>query len=346
MKRIQAEEFRRDLVSGEWILVSSNRQKRPVFFNVKEKKKTGKVFSKKECPFENPQKSGNADPVFWMPKPGIDKRKAIFERDWFTQIIPNKYPLLRRNSHKPQIKKYGVYELVDSLGFHEIVIARDHDTMLEDMTIDELFLVFKTYKERYRILEKDKSIDYILIFHNQGELAGASVPHPHSQIIALPIVPPDVSRSINGGVNFYEKYKKCAHCTMLDYEKKKKIRIINKNKYFISVAPFASRVPFEVRVYPIKHNSDFEETSDYELSYLAEIFKDILIRMRKLLNSQDYNFFIHTSSARVDSVPYYHWHIEILPRTYKWGGVELGIGVEVVSVPPELAAYQLRKAKK
>lgn len=345
MKKRQAEEFRRDLVSGEWILVSSNRQKRPIFFDVKRKKKT-KVFSKKKCPFENPQKSGNASPVFWLPKPGIDKGQAVFKKDWFIQIVPNKFPLLRRNSHKPNVRKHGIYELVNSFGFHEIIITRDHDIVYEDMTIDNLSLVFKTYKDRYKILEKDKNIDYILIFHNQGELAGASVLHPHSQLIALPIVPPDVSRSINGGVVFYEKYKKCAHCAMLDYEKKEKIRIINKNKYFISITPFASKVSFEVRIYPIKHNSDFEETKDYEIPYLAEIFKDTLMRMRKLLGSKDYNFFIHTSSARVDNVPYYHWHIEILPRTYKWGGVELGTGIEVVSISPEEAAYQLRKIKK
>jgi UDPglucose--hexose-1-phosphate uridylyltransferase len=213
------------------------------------------------------------------------------------------------------------------------------------MTLKEIALVIKAYQQRYKMLEKNKYIEYILIFHNHGELAGASLSHPHSQLVALPIIPPDVSNSINGGINFYKKHKKCVHCVMLDYEKKEKKRIIYQNKHFITLAPYASRVSYEIRIFPIKHSSDFEEMPRNQRLFFAESLKDALLRLKKALKNPDYNFFIHTASAKVKNVPYYHWHIEILPRTYKWAGLELGTGIEVVEVSPEQAVADLKKAK-
>lgn len=336
MSKKKSVEFRKDIVSGEWILVSSLRQARPVFFKKIEEAKKENV-SIRNCPFENPQKSGNKKPVL-----------EYFDNngEWSIQIIPNKYPVLYREKTCPIIGKYGIQEKIAGAGFHEIIITRDHNKDLKKLRVDEINVLFKAYKERYRILAKEKCVEYILIFHNQGELAGASVEHPHSQLVALPIIPPDVSRSINGGFNFFKKNKKCVHCVLIDWEIKQKKRIISKNKYFIAFAPYASRVPYEIRIFPLKHSSDFEEITYEERDFLAEIFKECLLLLSRTLNNPDYNFFIHTSSSKVKNVPYYHWHIEILPRMYKWAGLELGTGIEVVAVPPEQAAEHLRKEKK
>ena len=328
-KEKSVSEFRKDLVSGEWILISTKRKLRP------------RAFGKKKCIFEDPQKNENPFPVIWHPRPG----KSNDFKNWFIQIIPNKFPVLQKSNFCPEISMQGPYEKVESTGFHEVIITRDHDRPIHKMTIEEISLVLRVYRDRYQMLEKEKCIEYVLIFHNEGELAGASILHPHSQLVAMPIVPPDVSGSINGGLDFYERHKKCVHCVMLDYEKKEKKRIIYQNKHFIVIAPYASRVPYEMRIFPIKHSSDFEEISDREIPFLADALKDALSRVSKVLKNPDYNFFIHTSSARVTDVPYYHWHIEILPRAYKWAGLELGTGVEVVVVSPEEAAEQLRKAK-
>lgn len=319
-------EFRRDMVSGEWILISSLRKTKPSSF--------------KGCPFEDPQKSGNPKPILWYPKPGANKFK-----DWFVQIIPNKYPFLLSKKFCAKFDLEGIHQRIEAFGFHEVVITRDHNKPLSKMSLDEISLVLKAYRERYKMLEKNKCVEYILIFHNHGKMAGASLEHPHSQIAALPIIPPDVSRSIDGGVNFFKKYKKCVHCATLERETKERKRIVYKNKHFITINPYASNVAFETRIFPLKHNSDFEAISDQEISSLASSLKDALARLSKILKNPDYNFFIHTSSARMNNVPYYHWHIEILPRTYKWAGMELGTGIEVVSVAPEEAAELLRKAK-
>ncbi|MFH1956546.1 MAG: DUF4931 domain-containing protein [Patescibacteria group bacterium] len=325
-------EFRRDLVSGDWILISSLRNARPHFLSKKGKVK--KRASIKNCPFEDPQKSGNADPVLQYSKP--------LSKDWFVQVIPNKYPLLLRKKSCASFDLEGVHQRIDAIGFHEIVITRDHKKNLEKMSSGEITMVLKAYQERYKTIEKNKCIDYILIFHNKGELAGATVEHPHSQIVAMPITPPDVSGSISGASDFFKKYKKCIHCAILDREIKEKKRIVFQNKHFITINPYASRVPYETRIFPLKHSSNFEEISDEELTYLAKSLKDALMRISKALKNPDYNFFIHTSAVNMKNMPYYHWHIEILPRTYKWAGLELGTGIEVVVVPPERATEHLR----
>lgn len=332
-------EFRRDIVSGEWILVSSVRQLRPHMLSKKPEKR--KLSSKKDCPFEDPQKSGNGAPLFWYPKPGTNPEDL---KNWFVQVIPNKYPILLKGKSCPKQNSHGPYEKMSALGFHEVIITRDHTKDLKKMSLEEVGLVLKTYKERYLTLEKEGCVDYIQIFHNHGELAGASVAHPHSQLVALPIVPPDVSRSVNGGINFFKKNKKCVHCTMLDWELKEKERIIFRNKYFVAIVPYAARVPYEVRIFPITHHSDFEEIPESKIPHLSECLQISLKKLGKVLKNPDYNFFIHTASAKVKNVPYYHWHIEIYPRTYRWAGLELGTGIEVVAVSPEMAAQQLKSA--
>ncbi len=337
-------EFRKDMVSGDWILVSSRRRARPNFFC---KKTAVKKAGKKKCPFEDPQKSGSQPPILWYPRPPRAGKKApIGEfRDWFVQVIPNKYPVLLHNGVCAERESRGPYEKVEGFGSHEVIVTRDHGKDMKKMLPEEISLVLKAYRERYGTLEKEDCVEYILIFHNHGVLAGASVEHPHSQLVALPIVPPDVSRSINGGIDFFEKNKKCVHCVMLDWEEKEGKRIVFQNEYFTTLVPYASRVPYEMRIFPREHSSDFEEISDKEIPFLAESLKDALSRAAKALKNPDYNFFIHTASTGVKNVPYYHWHIEILPRTYEWAGLELGTGIEVVSVPPEEAAEKLRKAR-
>lgn len=330
-------EFRRDIVSGDWIVVSSKRKSRPRF--------PGK--GKKECVFDDPQKSGNPFPLLWHPRPAKGKRKKGEDfKNWFVQVIPNKYPILLGGGECARFDLEGIHHRVGAIGSHEVVIFRDHNKPIEKMSLREISLALKTYRERYQELGKDKCIDYILIFHNKGELAGASVNHPHSQIVALPITPPDISRSINGSFDFFKKYGKCAHCEIIKREIEEKRRIVFKNKYFVAINPYASRVPYEIRIFPISHDSNFEDVPEAKISYLAEALKDALGKLENLLDAPDYNFFIHTSSVSMKDVPYYHWHIEILPRVYKWAGLELGTGIEVVTVPPEEAAEQLRKIKK
>lgn len=342
-----AHEFRKDLVSGDWILIAPGRRKRALF----EKKDSSKeeIVSKKdlaECPFEDPQKNGNNPfPILWYPKPGTLPAKRKDFSSWFVQAIPNKYPLLSIPFGKdcPKAETFGPQETLKGVGFHEVIITRDHFKTIDKMSLEEAELLLKAYQTRYQALINDPCINYVLIYHNQGKLAGATIQHPHSQLVALPVVDPDISRSLAGSRDYYQKHKKCIHCAMLEWEMKQKKRIVYQNENFITLVPFAPRASYETRIYPYPHCSRFEEMSDERRASLADSLRDILKRIGKALNKPDYNFFIH--SAPSSEGEHYHWHMEILPHVSTWAGLELGVGIEVVVFSPEESARDLRRAK-
>ncbi len=316
--------FRKDLVSGDWILVASRLKSKPSFFT---KALWRAKPTKKDCPFENLEK----------------KQRIIFSSD-FVEVVKNEYPVLTPHRICPVALPEGPYQKLSGVGFQELVITRDHERSLGYMSEKEIGLVFGAYRERYLALRSEKCTKYILIFHNNGPSAGATQPHPHSQILALPIIPPDIGRSLAGSRHYFHERKKCVHCVMLKKELSDKKRIIYKNKNFVVLCPYASRVSFEIRLFPLKHNPNFESLSAEEHKSLAETTRVIFAKLKNGLNDPDYNFFIHTAPARAGHTKHYHWHMEILPRTAIWGGLELGTGIEVVKVPPEEAAKILRKA--
>lgn len=336
-------EFRKDLVSSEWILVAGGRVQRPNLFI--HPKTDVKEDAQKICPFDNPQKSGGTLPLAWYPKSLNASQKNGKISSWFVQVLPNKYPIVlpHKEMSCPTIQKDGPYEHITGVGAHEIIITRPHRRSLGQMTATEAAVVLQAYQDRYRALRAEPCIKYILVFHNHGEMAGASIPHPHSQLIALPIVPPDVARSFEGSRTFFQRYRKCVHCVLLGWEREQKQRILFENAAFTVVLPYASRVSFEMRIFPKRHEAHFEQTSAKDRALLGGALVHSLATLRRALGNPDYNFFIHTGSPREANANHYHWHIEVLPRTSKWAGLELGTGIVVVAVSPEDAAAQLRK---
>ncbi len=290
---------------------------------------------KDKCPFENPAEFGNAPPVLVYKNENND--------DWFLQIIPNKYPAVVHGECS-LIFKNGIYESRSGSGFHEIVILRDHDRYLADYSSMEIKKILLAYKERYLILSKEKCVEYISIFHNHGKEAGSTIPHLHSQILALPIVPPDVHHSINGSRRYFHENQECIHCKIIKQELKQKKRIMYQNKYAVVIAPFASKVNFEMRIFPKKHSAYFEKTSESELTAFSEAMKFALSAVYKKLKDPAFNFFIHTAPTNKNhDYSHYHWHMEILPRFEIIGSVELGTGLNIISVSPEEAANMLGK---
>ncbi len=323
-------EFRQDPVSGDWILLAPLRSSGHRFEG---RAKT--EFSKDKCPFENPSKFGNAPPVLVYQKE--DKN------DWFLQIIPNKYPAVGQGDCD-LVHKKGLYKTQTGVGFHELVIFRDHDRYLADFTKEEIKKVLLAYQERYKSLAKEKCVEYISIFHNHGKEAGSTVPHPHSQILALPIIPPDVSHSISGSRRYFHEYNRCAHCQMINRELKEKKRIIYQNKDMVVITPFVSRTEFEIRIFPKKHFAYFDKIKNEELEFLADALKLTFFKIYKNLKDPAFNFFIHTAPTIKNSdYSHYHWHIEILPKFDIFGGFELGTGIDIVSITPEKAAEILKK---
>ncbi len=323
-----ASELRQDPVFGDYILLAPLRGRRHEF-----KGRIKMNLSKNKCPFDNLSKFGNFPPVL------VYKNKD----DWFLQIIPNKYPAVGHGECSLILKK-GLYKSRSGSGFHELVILKDHNRYLAEYSASEIKKILMAYRERYLGLAKDKCAQYISIFHNHGKEAGSTVPHLHSQILALPIVPPDVSHSINGSRRYFHEYKKCIHCEILRQEIKEKKRVIYENKDMIVIVPFASKANFETRIFPKKHSAYFEETKDEELMSFAEAMKFVFSGINEKLKDPAFNFFIHTApTGKSNDYNHYHWHMEILPKFETTGSVELGTGLNIISVAPEKAALILKK---
>ena len=327
-------EFRKDIVSGEWVLISSKVTKKPFFF----KKLASKPLSKSKCPFEDPRKSGHENILLWFPKPGKNDIK-----DWWVMVFSNKYPVVEYSKVCPQIKKLGGYETLNGVGFQDVVVTRDHNRHLGKMDKKEIEVLLEAYIARFQALKSEPCVEYILIIHNHGSESGASVPHPHSQMFAIPLVPPDVARSIDGSQRCFNMHKRCVHCDMIRWDLKGKTRVVFENKRFIVISPYAPRVSFEIRIYPKVHESRFEVIDINQREYLSEAMGFIFSKFDRNLNNIDYNMVVHTAPPKANNAEHYHWHIEILPRFGIWGGLELGTGIDVVKIPPEEAAKILRK---
>lgn len=326
-------ELRQDLVSGDWILISPGRGKRPDQFKSEKRKRT----PKKGCIFENPRDAAAGGVIILSTPEG---------KNWKIQVIPNKYPAVtKENPRVIDESQKGPFLALPGYGYHEVVITRDHDDTFPDLNSENALLVLKTFQKRYKGLSKDKNIAYVHIFANVGKTAGATVYHPHYQILAIPIIPPDVRRSLEGSKEYKKLNNTCVHCTQIAWEIEQKKRIICETEHAIVFAPYVSKEPFEMRVFPKAHRPFFEDSSESELKSISEALQTALLKLKNGLNDPDYNFFIHTSPSQERTKhSHYHWHIEIFPKTNVSAGFELGTSIEVNPMDPDDAAAFLRDA--
>lgn len=328
---IHNSELRQDIVSGDWIVIAPGRAKRPHDF-VK-KGSVRKRSDLKTCPFEDPAKNTGVEPFLVYPN----------RHSWAIQVIENKYPVVSREVACGTIAKRGPISVTPGHGQHDILVTRNHNKNFPKLSKEEANLVFQAMRDRYLMLYNDKCISYVSIFHNWGPNAGASVYHPHYQMLAIPVVPPDVTHSLRGSKDYFNDHKKCVHCLMIEWEQKERKRVVYENDGAIAFAPYVSRSPFEVRVFPKKHLPFFENTYDDDLDSVVDALQQSLRLIHGNLKDPDYNFFIHTSPLKnKEDYTHYHWHIEILPKLVIYAGFELGTGVEINPVDPDEAAALLR----
>lgn len=337
-------ELRQDLVTGAWVLIATGRAKRPHAFIQKEKRP---VPPKKDCPFE----ALLPDAFLAIDKKGevyrlTKKDRPHLKKNWVVQIVPNKYPAFGKGVCRIE-RRLGPHRWMDGVGFHEVIITKDHTRSIALMTKEEVGHIIRAYRERYKTLKDEDCVEYVIIFHNHGRSAGASVFHPHSQLIATPVIPPDVSRSLKGSAEYAHTHRdRCVHCAMLEFEIKDGKRIVYTNRDYVVLCPYVSRAAFEVRIFPKRHNARFEISYDDDLPLLADALRTALAKIFRGLNNPDYNFFIHTAPAtHTKEFDHYHWHMEILPKTAIWAGFEISTGIDISTIAPEQAAEFLRKIK-
>jgi UDPglucose--hexose-1-phosphate uridylyltransferase len=226
-----------------------------------------------------------------------------------------------------------------------IIETPDHRSTLATMSEKQIEDVLWAFRDRMLDLKNDKRFRYVLIFKNHGEAAGASLEHPHSQLIALPIVPKRVREEVDSSRHYFYDKERCIFCDMIRQELESGVRVISQTELFVTLAPYAPRFPFEMWVLPKQHASSFENNQTSIYAGLAKVLKDNLARLDVVLDRPAYNLMIHTSPIGEEINEHYHWHIEIIPKLTKVAGFEWGTGFYICPTPPEESARFIREAQ-
>jgi UDPglucose--hexose-1-phosphate uridylyltransferase len=326
-------EIRKDPVFGRWVIIASERGLRPNEF----RPGSGRDGKPYVCPFC----PGNED----LTPPSI-YTLADDKGGWRLRVVRNKYPALVSEGSMDS-RRDGIYDSMDGMGFHEVVIETpEHGRMLETMPAQAVADVIKTFMLRVREIRKDPRIKYVMIFKNHGRNAGASLLHPHSQIIAMPMAPLRVVQEIDGAADYHLERGTCVFCDIVKEEVQFKRRIVAENEDFLAITPYASRFSFETWILPKKHLSHFEDMPEALAGALAETLKVTLGKLSCSLNDLSYNLIVHTMPAQEPASEHYHWHIEIMPKLTHMAGFEWGTGFYINAVSPEEAAETLNAGKK
>jgi len=235
-------------------------------------------------------------------------------------------------------------ELIEpAYGIHEVVVeSPEHVESLSDLPADQVKLVFRAYRDRLRQLKTDSQFKYGLVFKNVGEAGGASIEHAHSQLVALPNVPPVVQAELGGSARYLEEHGRSFWQNLVDEAVESGTRLAIETSHHVAVCPFAARFPFETWVAPKRSATHFEMSDDEELEDAAVLVQDVIRRFERLLDRPAYNFLIHTTPFSLSKDTEYRWHIEVFPRLAKLAGFEWATGCYINAVPPELAAEKLR----
>jgi UDPglucose--hexose-1-phosphate uridylyltransferase len=332
-------ELRKDPVTGRWVIISTDRQKRPTDFHLER----ARIITGEHCPFC----PGHED----MTPPEVrafrQNGSAANAPGWDLRVVPNRFPALQVEGNLDR-EGEGLFDRMNGIGAHEVIIETpDHNKSFSTMSEPEIEKVLWAYRERVADLKQDRRFRYILIFKNHGAPAGATLEHPHSQLIALPIVPDFVREEIEGARRHFEAKERCVFCDIIHQELAAGLRIVQESADVITLAPYAPRFPFETWLLPKRHRARFEDTTPGEFASLARMLKDLLQRMNATLLTPPYNLIVH--SAPLHDEPganeFYHWHIEVMPKLTRVAGFEWGTGFYINPTGPEEAAEVLRKAK-
>ena len=259
---------------------------------------------------------------------------------WSIRVVPSKSPFFHIEGgfdRRPE----GMYDLMEPIGAHEIVVETpEHEQSFATMDTLQIGKVLQAYRARLIDLERDRRFEQILILKNHP---GVFNHHPHSHIMAMPVIPRRIDEEIGGTLDYYQRKERCLFCDMVKEEIPIKKRIVFETVHFVALAPYASRYPFETWILPKKHSPDFHRINEEETEDLSVAIQSLFLRLRKLLADPPYSFVLHTSPFRGRfHRSEYHWHFETRVRIGLREGFEWGTGFFVNPTPPEEAAAQLR----
>ena len=329
-------ELRKDPITDRWVIIATERARRPADF-VRESATT--TPSGRFCPFCAGNESKTPPEVL-----AYRNGSGANQPGWSLRVVPNKFPVLEIEGELGR-EGEGLFDRMQGVGAHEVVIeSPDHILNISELNEKAVEQVLWAFRDRVRDLKNDRRLRYVLLFKNQGTAAGATLEHTHSQLIALPVVPKRVQEEVEGSKNYYDFKERCVFCDLIRQEAKSGARVITETDRFIVLAPYAARFPFETWILPRHHRSHYEDIDAQQLENLAWVLKTTLRKIDKVLERPPYNFLIHTAPLQEAANPWFHWHIEIIPHLTRVAGFEWGTGFYINPTPPEEAAQFLREA--
>jgi UDPglucose--hexose-1-phosphate uridylyltransferase len=328
-------ELRKDPITGRWVIVATDRARRPGDF-VRERVV---VRNPRICPFCQGHESKTPPEVLAYRTSGGPNQPG-----WSLRVIPNKFPALRVEGDLDR-QGDGLYDRMNGVGAHEVLLeSPEHTATLGDLHEKQVADIFFAFRDRITDLKKDSRLRYMVMFRNHGESAGATLEHPHSQLIALPVVPKRVQEELNGARRHFDYRERCIYCDIIQQELNAGSRVVMETDHFVAVAPYAARFPFETWILPRRHISHFEKTDVGALQNLGWVMRAMVRKLDKVLEQPPHNMVIHTAPAQDADMPHYHWHVELIPRLTRVAGFEWGTGFYINPTPPEEAARHLREA--
>ncbi|MEW6101182.1 MAG: galactose-1-phosphate uridylyltransferase [Candidatus Omnitrophota bacterium] len=328
-------EIRRDPIIGRWVIVDTDHPSKPEDFEYEQYIPKGGT-----CPFCYGNEAMTPPEIEAFREPSTSPNTS----GWQVRVVPNKFPALQIEGELDR-RGLGIYDLSNGVGAHEVLIETPyHHKDIPELLNNEVEAFLSMSCRRSHDLVKDKRFKYIMIFRNYGSAAGASLEHPHTQIVALPMVPKNVSEEIKGAEHYFEYRDRCIFCDIIRQESQDKERVILENKHFLSFCPFVSRFPFEIWIIPKKHNGYYCHMPQEEIPSLASILKDTIAKVKKVFVNLSYNYIIHSSPINGEhNVDFYHWHLEFMPKLTRVAGFEWGTGFYLDPTSPELAAKFLKE---
>jgi len=326
-------EMRQNRITGQWVIYAAARQNRPHDNHRREDAPSDLPSYVASCPF-CPGNEHLTPPTLlqWPPA----------DAPWQVRAFANKFPILSPEDDTGDfaVNEKSIYLSAAAYGRHEIVVETPHHNEdLSEMAPEQAEAIIEVCHRRYLDMKSDPHIQCVFLFRNHGVRAGASLAHPHSQLIATNIVPSRVSGRESVAHQYYDEQGRCAYCDALDFEISAGQRVVYQNRSFVAFVPYAAEVPFEVWVAPLEHRADFGLTSKGEQADLADALQTVLRRLRQKVNDPDYNCMFYTASKSAEAVPYLHWYVQIRPRIAIEAGFEIASGMSVnMSFPEEDAA--------
>jgi UDPglucose--hexose-1-phosphate uridylyltransferase len=328
-------ELRRDPVVGRWVIIATERLRRPRDFARQQPARRGGpcVF----CPGH--ERETPPEILAYRGSPGVPNGSG-----WRVRVVPNKFPALRVEGGLER-RGEGMYDLMNGVGAHEVVIeSPDHERELGDQPPEVVEEVLRAYRDRIADLKRDERFRSVTVFKNRGAEAGASLEHPHSQLIATPVVPLTLNDELDNAGAYYRFRERCLFCDIVQQELDARSRLVLAGEHVVALAPFAARFPFETWLLPRRHAAAFEDLKAEELHDLARVLRAVLAKLDRAIADPPYNLLLHSAPFGAGDSPSYHWHFEVVPKLVGMAGFELGSGFHINPVPPEDAARFLRDA--